>query len=137
MPTIITRGAGSALALISSQPTSYTFPDATYQTGYANPVQTVNVNLYSFFTPSQLFTGRQFTMTGKTLAGWQSPITLTSTFTFGTAGTQTCSRIASKQFFVRNVYDGNQTVYVYGFYSGDGTTVPKGTVTLTNLSLVI
>lgn len=137
MPTIITRGAGSALALISSQPTSYTFDDATYATGFDNPVQTVNINLYNFFTPSQLFTGRQFTMTGKSLAGWQSPTLITSTFTFGTAGSATSPRTYRKMFFVQNVYDGNQTIYVYGYYSGDSTSSPRGTVTLSALSLVI
>jgi hypothetical protein len=117
-------------------PSSFSFPDALYQSVFGNGVQTQNFNLYSFFWATQLYTGKQFTMVSKVTNGFQSPYTLSTTFTYGTAGNATAPTTGTKQFYARNYYDGANIVYVYGFYSGNATSSPNGQVTLIGLSLV-
>lgn len=140
MPTIITRAAVPALPYIIIPERSFNFPDDLYDSPLGNGVSTPTVSLHLYFYQSQLYTGKQFTMTGKVLdvpgAGWSIGSTYTSTFTYGTAGNQTIPTNASKQFYIRNYYDGASSVYVYGFYSGDPTSFRNGSVALINLSLV-
>jgi len=137
MPTIITRGAASSTSLIIPVPKVYTFTTTQYASPLAYPTQTATLSIYTFFWQSQLSTGKQFTMTGQVTGGtWSIGNTLTTTMTIGTAKTQTIPYNNSKQFYVSNVYDGNQSIYVYGQYNGDPTNFKAGIVSLIGLSLV-
>lgn len=102
-----------------------------------NGVYTPPLLLSSYFIAGQLPTGNQFFVTGTVSASWNPDNTNpTVTFIKGTAASFNFTRNDRKRYNFTIIYDGADTVLGYGFYSGDSTSFPNGTVSLDRVRLI-
>lgn len=115
----------------------------------------LNVNLASafgngVFSPSFSFStslpqflslpdGTQFFVQSLVTASWAT-INTNPTYTFTKGNTSTFTTGGSggsKNYYMQTTYNaGNQTVYAYGYYSGESTSFPNGTVTIQVVKLI-
>lgn len=130
--------SGTAIAMSDMYSKGIDFTLAL-ESPYGNGVSTPNLLLSSYFSTAQLPIGNNFYVTALcTDTGWvpDNP-NPTVTFNKGTVAQFTYSKSFRKSYNMRIYYDGADTVYGYGFYSGDSTNFPNGKVTLTNVRLVL
>lgn len=104
---------------------------------YGDGVYTPPLLLSSYFMASQIPDGNQFFVTGHVVASW-NPTNTNPTVTFikGTAASFNFTRNDRKRYNFTIIYDGADTVKGYGYYSGDSTSFPNGTVYLDEVSLI-
>lgn len=123
-------------ALGSVKPSSYSFPDAQFQSSYGSGVYSQPLTVRDYFSPGQLPNGANFVVTGKILQsswGYSSPYSWTLTYGTDTT-TNFTPRVSNKQFFMRaEFYSG--VVRIYGVYSGDDTSFPNARVTISAISI--
>lgn len=110
----------------------------TLASSFGNNVYTPYLYLDSYFTADQLPTGGQFFVTARCVANWtpDNP-NPTVTFTKGTAATFTYPKSNRKSYNLQVIYDGANSVRARGYYSGDPTDFPNGTVYLDRVRIVL
>lgn len=110
----------------------------TLASPYGNGVYTPDLLLNSYFAAAQLPTGGQFFVDARCVANW-TPDNPTPTVSFikGTAATFTYSKNFRKSYNMQVIYDGGNIVKAYGYYSGQSTSSPNGTVYLDEVRLIL
>lgn len=124
MSDMYSQGVDFALSLASS---------------IGNGVSTPNLLLSSYFDAGQLPAGSNFYVTALCTDAYWPPDNVNPTVTFvkGSPGQFTYSKSYRKSYNMQVNYDGADTVYGYGFYSGDSTSFPNGKVTLTAVRIIL
>lgn len=105
---------------------------------YGNGVVTPDLLLNSYFTTGQLPSGNPFYVTARVAATWNPDDTNpTCTFTKGIAANYVYTRNDRKRYNLQVNYDGVNTIYARGYYTGDSTNFPNGTVYLDRVRLLL
>jgi len=123
-------------AVGGTKPTSYTFPQSQFTSGYGSGVYSQPLTVRDYFSAGQLPIGATFTVTAQTYGtGWAYNSPWSWQLTYGTDTTTGTNPYAfRKQFYMRlEFYSG--VVQAYGFYSGDATSFPNGYVTIIGISI--
>lgn len=129
--------ADSAISMSDMYSRGVVYP-LTLASANGNGVYTPDLLLNSYFAAAQLPTGGQFFVDARCVATW-TPDNPTPTVSFikGTAATFTYSKSYRKSYNMQVIYDGGNIVKAYGYYSGDATSFPNGTVYLDEVRLIL
>lgn len=131
----LTADTAISLSDMYSRGVDYTL---TLTSPYGSNVYTPDLLLDAYFVAAQLPTGNQFFVTARTTGSW-TPDNPNPTVTFvkGTAATFTYSKSYRKSYNLQVIYDGGNIVKARGYYSGDPTSFPDGTVYLDRVRIIL
>lgn len=131
------KTTGGAVSMSDMYSRGVVYP-LTLASANGNGVYTPDLLLDSYFAAAQLPTGGQFFVDARCVATWtpDNP-TPTASFIKGTAATYTYPKSYRKSYNMQVIYDGGNIVKAYGYYSGDSTSFPNGTVYLDEVRLIL
>ena len=131
-PSSLGNGYGRALV--------YTFDVNQFSSPRAYEAYTPTVNLRNYFSSGQLQPGSQFAMTAQLWDGsWICSANeyVTTTFTYGVAGSAGSAGCGRKSQYQDRYYDGGDGVYARKIYIGDSTSFPDCRVSIVKLELIL